>query len=76
MNHILIFLVRCYQKLLSPRTGVFKFIYFWPVLSLNPSLWSGCRQKVSCSQYCLRAVSEYGAWKGLLLTAKRVINCR
>ncbi|MBI2052305.1 MAG: membrane protein insertion efficiency factor YidD [Candidatus Sungbacteria bacterium] len=76
MNWLVIFLVKCYQKLLSPRTGVFRFVYFWPILSLNPSLWAGCRQQPSCSQYCLQAVSRYGAIKGLVLSIKRIIACR
>ncbi|MFY9493021.1 MAG: membrane protein insertion efficiency factor YidD [Minisyncoccia bacterium] len=76
MRRLLIIFVKSYQKLLSPQTGVFRFIYLWPVLSLNPTVWAGCRHYPSCSQYCIQAISKHGVWQGLVLTVKRVIGCR
>lgn len=75
MIKFVIFLVKCYQKTLSPRTGVFNFIYLSPIFNLNPSRSAGCRQEPRCSQYCIEVVAEQGVLKGLAETFKRVVNC-
>lgn len=57
MKKLLIFLIRCYQKYLSPLKS------------------TKCPYYPSCSQYGLEAVEKYGAIKGGLLAAWRIIRC-
>ncbi len=57
MKKILIFLIRCYQKYLSPLKST-KCPYF-----------------PTCSQYGLEAVQKYGAVKGSILAAWRILRC-
>ncbi len=37
---------------------------------------SPCRFYPSCSNYAVDAFTEHGFWRGLALTAKRLIRCR
>jgi hypothetical protein len=37
---------------------------------------SPCRFYPSCSQYAVEAFSEHGFWRGLALTARRLVRCR
>jgi len=37
---------------------------------------SPCRFHPSCSNYALEALEVHGVWRGLLLTARRVLRCR
>jgi putative membrane protein insertion efficiency factor len=37
---------------------------------------SPCRFYPSCSQYAAEALSDHGFWRGLALTARRLIRCR
>jgi putative membrane protein insertion efficiency factor len=37
---------------------------------------SPCRFYPSCSNYAIDAFTEHGFWRGLGLTAKRLIRCR
>jgi uncharacterized protein len=37
---------------------------------------SPCRFYPSCSQYSVEAFSEHGFWRGLALTARRLVRCR
>ena len=57
MKKILIFLIRCYQKYLSPLKG------------------TRCPYFPTCSQYGLEAVQKYGAVKGSILAAWRILRC-
>ena len=34
-----------------------------------------CRFYPTCSQYCIEAVSKYGAARGLFLFIKRILKC-
>ena len=63
MRHVLIFLIRLYQATLSP---------VWRML-LGPS--AGCRFTPNCSAYAIEALRKHGAWRGLVLAAKRVGRC-
>ena len=42
-----------------------------PSLLLPPS----CRYQPSCSAYAITALERYGAWRGGLLAAKRLLRC-
>ena len=37
---------------------------------------SPCRFYPSCSQYAVEAFSDHGFWRGLALTARRLLRCR
>lgn len=43
---------------------------------LSPHLGSSCRFTPSCSEYALQAIEKYGAAKGFVLAAHRVLRCR
>ncbi len=34
-----------------------------------------CKFYPTCSQYAMEAVEKYGAWKGTLLAAWRILRC-
>ena len=42
-----------------------------PSMLLPPS----CRYQPSCSAYAIGALERYGAWRGGLLAAKRLLRC-
>jgi uncharacterized protein len=37
---------------------------------------SPCRFYPSCSQYAVEAFTDHGFWRGLTLTARRLVRCR
>jgi uncharacterized protein len=62
-QHILVFLVRVYQWVISPAKDV---------------LFGGagqCRFTPSCSQYAVEALQKHGAVKGSLLAGWRICRC-
>ncbi|MDR0249296.1 MAG: membrane protein insertion efficiency factor YidD [Oscillospiraceae bacterium] len=42
---------------------------------ISPALPPTCRFVPTCSAYALEAVEKYGALKGSLLAAKRLLSC-
>ncbi len=44
--------------------------------TLSPLLRAGCRFEPSCSRYAEEALVRHGAWRGTLLTARRLLRCR
>jgi putative membrane protein insertion efficiency factor len=54
---LLIAVVRCYKRVLSPL--------------LPPA----CRFTPTCSIYAVEALSRHGAWRGSLLSARRLCRC-
>ncbi|MCI8513326.1 MAG: membrane protein insertion efficiency factor YidD [Lachnospiraceae bacterium] len=38
-------------------------------------IYSHCRYTPTCSQYALEALEKYGAWRGSLLAAWRILRC-
>ena len=42
---------------------------------ISPHTPPTCRYIPTCSQYALEAITEYGAWKGTLLAAWRILRC-
>ncbi|MCH2410032.1 membrane protein insertion efficiency factor YidD [Myxococcota bacterium] len=42
---------------------------------LSPYLGPNCRFIPTCSEYAKVAIMKYGAFKGLWLTAKRLLRC-
>lgn len=57
-------LVRLYQRTLSPDHGLLQYI--WPS--------GACRYTPTCSAYFLAATTQHG-WRGLALTAQRLLRC-
>ncbi len=43
--------------------------------NISPLKKSSCRFEPTCSLYALQATEKYGAWRGLLLTAGRILRC-
>lgn len=43
--------------------------------AISPLLGRNCRFHPSCSEYALEAVQRHGAWRGLLLSIRRVARC-
>ena len=62
---ILLFLIKIYQKTLSPDSGWFKIYY--------PHGF--CRYYPSCSHYAYQAIEKKGAFKGTLKAIWRIIRC-
>jgi len=65
MKLIILFLIKIYQKTISPDHG------YIPILRLL----GRCRHYPTCSQYTVQAVEKYGAFKGFWLGLKRVVTC-
>lgn len=41
-----------------------------------PGPWHGmCKYSPTCSNYAIMAIIEYGSFKGLILTIKRILRC-
>lgn len=61
--HFFLFLIRLYQRTLSPALPVF----FGPAC--------GCRFTPTCSHYAAEAIRTHGAIVGLALAAWRLVKC-
>lgn len=57
MKRVLIYLIKFYQKYLSPMKR------------------TRCPYIPTCSQYGLEAIQKYGAFKGSILAAWRILRC-
>jgi putative membrane protein insertion efficiency factor len=42
---------------------------------ISPLFGPKCRYYPTCSQYALEALEEWGAFKGMLLTIRRLMRC-
>lgn len=60
MRHICIFLIRQYQRFLSPAAE---------------ALGARCRFYPSCSNYAVAAFERYPWWKAWYYTVKRLLKC-
>lgn len=61
----LVFLIKIYQKFLSPDNS------FWGK-SLGLKV---CRFRPTCSHYAISALEKYGPLKGTWLAIKRILRC-
>lgn len=60
MKRIIIFLIKCYQKWISPFLG---------------NIGIHCKYYPTCSEYMKQAVEKYGCIKGVFLGIKRLLKC-
>ena len=67
MRKVLIFIVRLYQKTLSPDQGFTKKIGLIRVPT--------CAFYPTCSEYFILAIEKYGILHGLSLFSKRIFRC-
>ncbi len=51
-----------------------KFIKAYKYL-ISPLLGNSCRYLPTCSEYSIDALKEYGFFKGLLISIKRILSC-
>ncbi len=65
MKKTLLFLIKFYQKTLSPDTGWFKY--------KHPQGY--CKYYPTCSEYGYKAIQKYGIFKGVLKSVWRVLRC-
>ena len=61
MKKILLFLIKKYQKHISPH--------------LSNNYHINCKYFPTCSEYTRQAIEKYGALKGSFLGIKRIIKC-
>lgn len=48
-------------------------VYRW---TLKPLIGAECRHLPTCSEYALEAIERNGAWRGMWLSAARILRCR
>jgi putative membrane protein insertion efficiency factor len=51
-----------------------KFIKAYKYL-ISPLLGNSCRYLPTCSEYSIDALKEYGFFKGLFMSMKRILSC-
>lgn len=64
-RHVVAFLVRVYQKTLSPDHGLFKCFF--------PNGY--CKFEPSCSEFCRMAFLKYGVFRGGAKSLWRFLRC-
>lgn len=67
MRYFFIFLVKIYQKIVSPETG-----FITGLLGIRKKT---CIYYPSCSQYSIEAFKKHGSLKGIFLTVSRIVRC-
>lgn len=64
---LFLFLIKIYQKTVSPNHGIFKNAFL-----INNI---GCRFYPSCSEYAHKAILKKGVLRGGLAATKRILRC-
>jgi hypothetical protein len=44
-------------------------------LFISPLLQPSCRFEPSCSHYAQEAIAAHGAWRGSIMTVRRLLRC-
>jgi len=57
-----------------PKKVVLTLIRFYRK-HISPGMRPRCKYFPTCSEYALEAVEEYGAFRGLLMGAWRILRC-
>jgi uncharacterized protein len=63
------------QAMRNPMKALFIGLIRFYQRVISPGIPGRCKYYPSCSQYALDAVQEYGAFRGLVLGAWRVVRC-
>ena len=42
---------------------------------ISPLMGNSCRYLPTCSEYCIEALKNFGFYKGLYLSFKRILSC-
>jgi putative membrane protein insertion efficiency factor len=58
-----------------PRDLLVGLVRFYQ-LAISPHTAPSCRYTPTCSQYAILALRKYGAFKGTILTAWRLLRCQ
>ena len=46
------------------------------IYQMSPGPWhNNCRHIPTCSNYAIESIKKYGAFKGSILTGKRILRC-
>lgn len=62
----LLWLIKIYQKTLSPNKWIFRSFLAHRICAHTPH----------CSQYCYECIEKHGVWKGLQYGTTRVLSCK
>jgi hypothetical protein len=65
MKKFILYIIRIYQKTLSPDHSWLKILY--------PRGY--CKYRPTCSDYTYQSINKYGIFKGGYLGVKRVLKC-
>jgi len=65
LRRVILKLIRFYQKVFSPDSGFFSFLFYPGV----------CRFRPTCSEYAYLAVEKYGLWRGCVKSFWRLLRC-
>ena len=55
--------------------GAFLALLRWYKRSVSPLLPPACRYTPTCSEYALEAIERYGALRGGMRAARRLLSC-
>lgn len=67
MKKAAILLIVCYQKSISPDTGVLRM--------LLPDMPRVCTMYPTCSEYTKTAILKYGVLQGFFKGSRRILRC-
>ena len=56
------------------KRGMLAFLRFYKA-QVSPLLPDACRYTPTCSEYAMEAVEQFGAFRGTLRAARRVLSC-
>lgn len=54
---------------------LFIYIIKFYQLAISPLFPPSCRHYPTCSNYAVEAISEWGSFKGIYLSLKRILKC-
>lgn len=64
-----------FRIILKPFEWVLlSFVYFYKFL-ISPLLPKSCKFTPTCSTYMIKAIKEFGIFKGFYLGCKRIVRC-
>lgn len=66
LTHISLFLIKIYQKTISPDEWVFALVLKWKICSHEPH----------CSAYAVQILKRYGFFRWISLISERILSCK